>query len=326
MSGTRFDVKKLLLIGLRYHDYTTAIIEEISRQGFDVTYHEIQPRTVYIKTLKVFSLAAWQSSLDAHHRGILERERDTSYDCVLFIQAHQFSLENMRALRQQQRQARFVLYNWDSLTTHDYRPHLGCFDQVFSFDPDDAATLGVGYLPLFCVRTFQRLQQRDQRERGVYFVGNIVSVQRYEALTAFKRHCALAGIRLRSFMACSPLVYARLLRAGHLPADVSFRPIAAAQFVDMVERSTTVFDFANHRQSGYTMRIFENLCAGKKIITNNARIRGEPFYSEDRIHVFEGRDFSGVKEFVQRDLVEPGLRFEQFHVQSFVRTLLGTAA
>jgi hypothetical protein len=94
----------------------------------------------------------------------------------------------------------------------------------------------------------------------------------------------------------------------------------------MVERSTTVFDFANHRQSGYTMRIFENLCAGKKIITNAARIRREPFYSADRIHVFEGRDFSGVKEFVQRDLAEPGLRFEQFHVQSFVRTLLGAAA
>lgn len=320
------NVKKLLLIGLRYHDYTAAIIDEISRQGFEVTYHEIQPRTVYLKTLKVLSVAAWQSSLDAHHRAILERERGTSYDRVLFIQAHQFSLENMRALREQQRQARFVLYNWDSITTHDYRPYLGCFDQVFTFDPEDAATLGVEYLPLFCVRTFQGLQQREQQERCVYFVGNIVSVQRYEALSAFRRHCAQVGIRLRSFMACSPLVYTRLLRAGHLPSGVSFRSIPHAQFVDMVERSTTVFDFANHKQSGYTMRIFENLCAGKKIITNAARIRREPFYSEDRIHVFEGLDFSGVKEFVQRDLAAPGLRFEQFHVQSFVRTLLGTAA
>lgn len=319
-------MKKLLLIGLRYHDYTAAIIDEISRQGFEVTYHEIQPRTVYLKTLKVLSLAAWQSSLDAHHRDILERERGTSYDCVLFIQAHQFSLENMRALREQQWQARFVLYNWDSITTHDYRRHLDCFDQVFTFDPDDAATLGVGYLPLFCVRAFQDLQQRDQQDRCAYFVGNIVSVQRYEALSTFKQHCAKEGIHLRSFMACSPLVYTRLLRAGHMPGDVSFRSIPQAQFVDMIERSTTVFDFANHRQAGYTMRIFENLCARKKIITNNARILREPFYSEDRIHVFEGLDFSGVKEFVQRDLVEPERRFDQFHIQSFVRTLLGAAA
>jgi len=319
-------VKKLLLVGLRYHDYTAAIIDEISRLGYEVAYHEIQPRTLYLKTLKVASPKAWQASLDEHHRQIVQRESGTRYDCVLFIQAHQFSGENMRALREQQRQARFVLYNWDSIATHDYRLHLGCFDQVYTFDPDDAATLGVGYLPLFCVRAFQDLQQRDQQDRCVYFVGNIVSVQRYEALSAFKQHCAKEGIHLRSFMACSPLVYTRLLRAGHMPADVSFRSIPQAQFVDMIERSTTVFDFANHRQAGYTMRIFENLCARKKIITNNARILREPFYFEDRIHVFEGLDFSGVKRFVQRDLAVPGQRFEQFHVQSFVRTLLGTTA
>lgn len=316
------DVKKLLLIGLRYHDYTTAIIDEISRQGYQVTYHEIQPRTLYFKALKVLSEAAWQSRIDAYHRDILERERGNRYDCVLFIQAHQFSAANLRALREQQRQARFLLYNWDAVTTHDYRPHLASFDRVYTFDPDDARELGANYLPLFCVRAFQELRRLDQHERGVYFVGNIVSVQRYEALVAFKRYCAGQGIPLRSYMACTPRVYTRLLRAGHLATDVSLRSIARPEFIDMIERSTTVFDFANHRQAGYTMRIVENLCAGKKIITSNPRVRDEPFYTEDRFLVFEGLDFSAVRDFVARDLDEPDRRFEQFHVQTFVRTLL----
>jgi len=316
-------VKKLLLVGLRYHKYTAEIIREIAQQGYEVTYHEIQPRDLYFKTLRVTVPSAWQASLDRHHRRIIEAERGTRYDTVLFIQAHQFSRANMVALREQQRQARFVLYNWDAVSTHDYRPNMDCFDRVYTFDPDDARDLGVGYLPLFCIRAFQDLPRRDQHERAVYFVGNIVSVQRYEALRAFRAHCEREGIRLRHYMACTPYIYTRLLRSGHVATDVHLRPIPEARFLDMVERSTTVFDFANHRQAGYTMRIAENLCAGKKIITNNARIRHEPFYSEDRILVFEGLDFSGVKDFVNRDLVAPDERFEQFHIQTFVRTLLG---
>jgi len=319
-------VKKLLLIGLRYHDYTNEIIGEIARQGYEVTYHEIQPRTLFYKTLNVVSASMYRARLDAHHRRIIQRVSGSQYDCVLFIQAHQFSRENMLALRDQQRGARFVLYNWDSLSTSDYRPNMDAFDRVITFDPDDARALGVDYLPLFCVRAFQQLCKRDQHERAVYFVGNIVSVQRYEALTAFMDYCAREDILLRHFMACSPLVYTRLLRAGHWPTDVCFTSIRQPRFVDMIERSTTVFDFANHRQAGYTMRIIENLCAGKKIITNNARIRHEPFYSEDRILVFEGLDFSGVKDFVNCDLAEPDAKFEQFHVQSFVANLLGHAA
>jgi hypothetical protein len=69
------------------------------------------------------------------------------------------------------------------------------------------------------------------------------------------------------------------------------------------------------------MRTIENLCAGKKIITNNPAIRGELFYSDDRIHVFEGLDFSGVKEFLSRPLSHPESTFPEFYLSSWVRHL-----
>ena len=69
------------------------------------------------------------------------------------------------------------------------------------------------------------------------------------------------------------------------------------------------------------MRTMENLCAGKKIITANPRVRNEAFYSADRFHVFEGVDFSGVKAFVEHPLAEPDRRFPEFHLDSFVAKL-----
>lgn len=315
-------MKKILLIGLRYHHYTDEIIAELRALGHEVTYHDIQPRNFVMKTLRIVAPREYQRRLDRLHEDILAHERGKSYDVVLFIQAHQMRVATLRALREALRPAEFVLYNWDALTNHDYRPQMPLFDRVYTFDPSDARALGVHYLPLFCIRAFQNLRRREQERRAVYFVGNIVSVQRYEALQAFKRHCRRESIAFRCFMACTPVVLWRLLRSGHLPLDVSLRSIPQKQFIDMIETSTAVFDFANHRQSGFTMRTMENLCAGKKLVTANPGIREAPFYSEDRVHVFEGLNFDGIKEFLAQPLRAPDERFEQYHLASFVRRLV----
>jgi hypothetical protein len=245
---------KILLIGLKYHHYTGEIITELRALGHEVTYHDIQPRDLVMKTLRIVAPRLYQSRLDRLHEDILARERSQRYDRVVFIQAHQMRVQTLRALREALRPAEFVLYNWDALTNHDYRPQMPLFDRVYTFDPADAQALGVHYLPLFCIRAFQNLRRREQERRAVYFVGNIVSVQRYEALQAFKRYCQREGIAFRCFMACTPVVLWRLLRSGHLPLDVSLRSIAQPRFIEMIETSTAVFYFDNHRQSGFTMR------------------------------------------------------------------------
>lgn len=313
---------RILMIALPYHGYPEKIAREFRALGHDVSLHEVQPRDVFTKITRIVSPSGWQARMDAHHRAILKTESGQRYDMVLFIQCHQLSTKNMAAFRQQFAGARFVLYNWDSISNHDYRPHLASFDDVFTFDPQDARALGLKHLPLFCSREFQTLERLDQALHGVYFVGNIVSQARYEAIAAFRDHCADQHIRLQMHLACSPLVATRLVRAGIRPKGLKSGPVRHDRFLDMVARSTTVFDFANHVQTGYTMRIFENLCGRKKIITSNRRIRNEPFYSPDRIHVFDGLDFTGIKAFVETPLKDPDADFPEFHIQAFARHLI----
>lgn len=94
------------------------------------------------------------------------------------------------------------------------------------------------------------------------------------------------------------------------------------RFVSLIENSSAVFDYANHRQSGYTMRTIENLCAGRKIITNNPGIREEPFYTSDRIYILKNLDFTGVKEFLEVPLMYPDEAFESFHIDRFIGQLV----
>ncbi len=315
--------KKILLIGLNYHSYTQEIVAELRAQGHQVRFHDIQPGLPWLKVLRKFAPQRYQPALDRYHAGVLAAERVSAVDMVLFIQVHQMSQPNMLSLKQAFPAAEFVLYNWDAVTNHDYRPYLQHFNRVYTFDPQDARSLGVGYLPLFCIKAFQNLRRLDSTGQAVYTVGNIVNPRRYEAIHAFDSYCKAQEISFTAYMAGSTHALTLLMRQGHLPLDVSLRSIAQPAFVNLVENASAVFDFANHHQVGYTMRTIENLCAGKKIITNNPAIRKEPFFSDDRIHVFDGLDFSGVKEFLARPLHNPDATFPEFHLSSFVRQLAG---
>ncbi|WP_156397751.1 hypothetical protein [Sphingomonas sp. Root1294] len=294
--------------------------------GAAVTYIDIQPRTLLFKIFRTLARGWYEAFLKRHHARALRSVKNIRFDRVVFLQAHQISPGYLDILRSVQPGARFVLYNWDSLSTHNYLAQAPYFDEIFTFDSVDAARHGFRYLPLFASRDMQRLRNDRSRARAIYMIGNIVNPKRYIAVCAFKNYCRAKGIDFDCFVKITPVVYLRLLRAALIPRGFSLRSISEKASHAMAEQSIAVFDFANHQQSGQTMRMMENLCAGKKIVTNNSWVREEPFYSPDRIHVFEDLDFSGVSEFLEVPLLDPDARFPEYHIQTFVRRLLGIGA
>lgn len=314
---------RILFFGLDYHTYTRSIIAEMEALGASVTYVDIQPRNLFYKVLRTAARPVYEKYSEIHHAAAIRASEAVAYDKVVFLQAHQISLDNLARLREVQKGAEFTLYNWDALTNHDYRPQAPFFDRVLTFDRRDAETHGYGYLPLFCQRSMQGLR-RDRVQAGTLFmVGNIVKTERYTAIHAFRTYCDEMDLTFRQHIKITPVVWAELMGKGERPTAVKWRSIDDKAFREMIEISLAVFDFANHAQSGQTMRMMENLCTGKKIVTNNAWAKREPFYSPDRIHIFDGLDFSGVADFLRIPLADPVADFSEYHIQNFTRRLLG---
>lgn len=316
---------KILFCGLDYHTYTRSIIAEMELLGATVRYVDIQPRGFGCQVLRITSPQAYSKYRDRIHQEAIRESEAIAYDQVVFLQAHQINLENLSRLREQQRKAQFTLYNWDSLAIHDYRAQARLFDRVLTFDQQDAQGNQFGYLPLFCQRSMQSLRRGLALPRTTYMVGNISKIQRYKAVEVFRDYCRNTGIEFRQHLKVTPVVWSQLVRAGIWPKTISFRSISTAGFNEMIEASAAVFDFANHTQTGMTMRLMESLCAGKKILTNNKWVKQEPFYSPDRIHVFDELNFDGVDDFLRKPLAEPDADFSEYHVQHFTRQLLGMA-
>jgi hypothetical protein len=317
--------QKILFVGLRYHNYTQAIIDEIKLTGCDVTYVDIQPRSFLFKIFKTLNNRFYAQFLGTHHRRAIEQAALCQYDQVVFLQVHQMTFDNLSMLRKTQPKARFTLYNWDSISNHDYLSRIKFFDRVLTFDHEDAKKHGFEYLPLFCIRPIQALHRDLARARSIFMVGNIVNINRYKTVQHFAEYCNRLGIHFDTYLAVSPVVWWRLRQLGIRPKGLHFRPISQQAFARMTEEALAVFDFANHQQSGYTMRTIENLCAGKKIITNNQNCLNDWFYSPDRIHCYQDLDFSGVEAFLEQPIKVVDQRFEVFHIQEFTKRLLGIA-
>lgn len=314
---------KILFIGIEYHNYTDAILAEMEHLGAEVTFVDIQPRSLPFKALRTLARPLYEHVVQRHLRAAVSVAESIAYDKVVFLQVHQMALETLEALRRAQPQAEFSLYNWDSIATHDYRAHAPLFDRILTFDRRDAAKHGYGYLPLFCIRPWQERVERQVSTRSVYMVGNVVGLARYHAVEAFREYCLRERVLFRQHLKISPVVLIQALRAGIRPRGVTLKVISEQKFREIIETSNAAFDFANHAQSGQTMRMMESLCAGKKVVTSNVWVRQEPFFSPDRIHVFDGLDFSGVAEFLDRPLVDPDAQFPEYHVQMFTRRLIG---
>ncbi len=314
-------MSRILLIGIDYFAYAKEICAALRRLGHTVDFHPIEDAGFASKTAKKLAERTYARRLAAYHDRVIEGSAGNGYGTVLFIQCHHMQHSALERLRDLHPKARFVLYNWDSLATHDYCAWLRHFDHVATFDPADAQALGIAYLPLFAIPRFFEIDHQRAKTQDLYFVGAIGTLHRFAALERLHAFCEANRLATRFHLKCSPVMQLTLLKERKSLPGVTGRSLSFNGIVDMLEASRGTFDFANHAQTGYTMRLIENMCAGRKIVTENRRILDEPFYREDRFLLVDGYDFSQVPEFLARPITSQ-LDVEAFGIDNWAAQLL----
>lgn len=278
--------RRILVVGRDYFFYTRSIVQELrATHGAHVTFVPIAPEhPVYSAFKRIPGAAAWW--LRRYHRATLARLRHETFDTVLFIQVHQLEDELVARYRQVFASARFILYYWDSLRTHDYRPYLRHFDAAWSFDPEDVRQDSrLSYLPLFYCEQFHALRARTDFSHDLVFIGTALNLQRYERVEQFREWARRAGIVFHDYLYVSPIFYLRQLLRGRRLRDVHFRTMSAEQLLDLYGSSRAILDLPGNHQAGFTMRTFEALGAGRKLVTTQASVAGQPFFDPKAVFV-----------------------------------------
>jgi hypothetical protein len=260
---------RILLIAPAFYDYHRHIVAELERR--EVRFFAERPgRWIYSPAKKL--PARWRRAVfDRYLQGVLREVQGEHFDRVLLIRGEIVAPWFVQALRQQQPQARFVMYQWDSYRVTDFRPLVACFDATASFDSVDARELSIGYLPLFHIPIYRLKDAPAHPTWDLVFVGSFHDA-RYRAMLDVRAHCEARGLKLRHYLYIAPVDYLKLkLLSKHPPAraDVEFRKLDQATVVDLYRNAAGILDIENNKQTGLTMRSFEALATGRFLVTTN---------------------------------------------------------
>lgn len=202
--------------------------------------------------------------------------------CFLFFAGRDREINNgaICYLRNKYKNCKMVLFYQD-IVKKSALPQIekirNQFDLILSFDQIDVKKYNLLYYPL--VYSKIDIKKSDIPKSDIYFVG--------------KAKDRLEDIRE---------VYSRLKDLGlkcdfHItevsPEDVREdgivynMPVSYAENLQRIKASKCILEIMQKGGHGYTLRYCEAIMYDKKIITNNPEIKEAPFYSEQRIQVFE---------------------------------------
>jgi len=316
--------KRVLLLAPRFFGYHLAVRDELRSRGAEVELVADRPfDSPLLKAATTYARAAMMPLAYAHYRRLLLEPKCEPFDLVLVIVGQTVAPRLLMELRRRSPRARFVLYLWDSLENRGSAVrNLPLFDSVLSFDPDDCAQYGLTYRPLFyrdvsadvAVAADGAGDVRSFRH-GLSFVGTIHS-DRYAVVSAVSRALPV-GVQFHRYlyMQAPWVFYAqrllnRQMRAARR-AEFEFLPLLAGDVARVFRESFAVLDVEHPRQRGLTMRTFETLGAGKKLITTNADVRSHDFFEERNILVIDRLAPSIPREFFEAPAVaiKPDIRY-----------------
>ena len=278
--------RRVLVVGRDYFFYTREIVTELSTAfGAEAVFVPIAPETNWYRVLKRIPGAAGRW-LAWFHRRRVARLSSERFDIVLFIQVHQLSEALLLLYKATFPSARFILYYWDSLATHDYRDYLVHFDETWTFDPSDARSdPRLKLLPAFFCERFKKLRNVATFQYDLAFVGTAMNLARYDRVQEFRQWAIQGGLRFYDYLYVSPLFYLRAFVGGTRLRGVHFRPLSEERLVRIYEGARAVLDLPNNTQAGYTMRTFESLGAYRKLVTTKQEIVGEDFFDAASVFV-----------------------------------------
>lgn len=326
---------KILLIMPNFFNYPSMICEQLENDGHEVDFFDDRPSTnSFVKAAIRIKRDVLTHMISRYFNSIMDKIGKKRYDKVLVISGQSFSFTEtmVQKLKSNQKQAEFVLYQWDAIRNFGYIEHLQkYFDRCYSFDRSDvAANSNLKFLPLFYADSYEKIgkMKPDEYKYDFMFVGT-AHPKKYkyvkEMSEKLKPACSKQFIY---FFFPSRLVYIyRKFKNPELKGakynDFHYTPISGDEMMKLLSESKCVLDSAQTGQLGLTIRVLETFGAKRKLITTNPDIVNYDFYCPENIYLYEDHfDFDSAffkepyKEIAQ-DV------YEKYALRNWLKELIG---
>jgi len=286
--------KKILFLSVSFFGYENAIAERLSLLGAEVDFYDERPSNSNLsKGLIRLNTSIYYRKITRYYRRILNETRNRKYDYFLLIKGEATPAFFLQAVRDNNPGIQMIYYNFDPLSEYPQLiSHLRYFDRKFTFEFSDAVTFNLNFRPLFYLDEYRDTGKSVIRtaDYDMVFIGS-AHTDRY--IVGEKIRAVADALRLRSYfyyyaMGRFTFRLKKIIDKNLAQFDidkVSFTKLTHDEIIRFYGKTKSVVDINKPFQQGLTIRTFEVLASGKKLITTNADIQNYPFYDPDNIMI-----------------------------------------
>ncbi|MBL7879952.1 MAG: hypothetical protein JNN23_08840 [Chryseobacterium gambrini] len=324
--------KKILFLSVSFFKYERAIAKRLSELGAEVDFYDERPsNSNFSKGIIRLNKRFYHLKINNYYNRILDEIKDKKYDYFFLIKGEAIPVFFLEKIKNDNPGMEMIYYNFDPLTEYpNLIENLKYFDKKFTFEYNDSVKYNISFRPLFYVDEYKSLQQYSQKpEYDIVFIGS-AHTDRY--IVGEKIRVMADRLNLKSYFyyyAMGRIAFRlkKMIDKNLKQFDitkVSFDKLNHHQIIDFYRKTKSVLDINKPFQNGLTIRTFEVLASGRKLITTNSDIKNYPFYCPENILVIDREDIQLNPEFFASDCKEMNQEIlYKMSLDSFIDCLFG---
>ncbi|WP_240207252.1 hypothetical protein [Vibrio sp. CyArs1] len=319
---------KLLFICPDWADLATPIVEELRRQGHEVTHLDTsdladfhyysKPHRVMSKMLDLVSKEKYKHQRTEEQiywslKGVFKGSG--KYDAIICTEPNIFNQQHFTLMKQHS--GKLVLSLWDSLNRMPQNgTDLDQFDVIFSFEPEDCQRHGFiqtyNYIP-----PIGTCSPIEEAKHDLFSVMSFTK-KRYEELCCFLDanptidadvYLYIDHPRKRKF-----ITHERIKVTEHL--------MLKDELAALIQSSCAVLDLGQGKQNGLSFRVYESLAYNRKLVTTSQDIAQYEFYDQSNIAIIKPDNVKLPDGFFELNYKKPAPKTtSKYTLESWVENL-----
>lgn len=327
MKNLKLNQKKILIILPFYFNYQNQILDCLKSNGAKVYLidEDVNEFNFWNKVASVYFKSIYNTILKKYYNAQFAKLPDT-LDYILVIKGSTLSEERIKYLRQHFGNAKFIMYQWDSVANFPKAKEISkMFDYCYTFDPKDSQKYRWKYRALFFdPRTCKEV---CKKKYDLTFICSLHS-NRAKVFQETKKIAEKKKFTFFNYIFTNKWSYIRqkYLKKNHSfnikMNEIKFSPLSINNTTKIYNQSKCLIDYKFPEQEGLTMRTIESLGHKCKLITNNQQIKYEDFYNPKNIWIYDIDNFDIPEEFVRSQYEEISEEiYSKYTIQGWVEDI-----
>lgn len=278
----------LLIAPLSFYSYSEYLITELTKLGYEVTLsNDEYPANAIGKIMGKLKipLLLWITK----HRLVIDFLKGKKYDIAIIIKGRGMSPSLINEIKKVC--TTVIGYTYDSLKYHPApKKWMKDLNSFFTFDYLDAEKNKLEIIELFSSlpdtinpknEIYEISGIARNHSKRLQFIDLVIS-----ALPNSKNYIYIYEQNIVTFFQNflrNPQLYFKYRKF------IFFKPLSYKKYIDILNNSNFVIDFAHPDQSGITIRCYESLSSGTKIITNNPFVFRDNHFNHENTILLNGK-------------------------------------